>query len=78
MRLSGCNRAGGQLDRKARPLAFGALDIDGAVGASSRKVDWSNIYAPPPRVAQTEMISGDSAEAIAAALADKLMAEKVI
>ena len=54
------------------------LSIDGAVGADSTKVDWSNVYQPPARVAETEYIEGDSADEIAAQLAEKLMAEKVI
>ncbi len=54
------------------------LNIDGAVGADSANVDWSNVYQPPARVAETEYITGDSAEEIASKLADKLMAEKVI
>ncbi len=54
------------------------LDIDGAVGAASSKVDWSNITMPPKRVAETEIITGDSAADIAKQVADKLIAEKVI
>lgn len=59
-------------------LTAADLDIDGAVGAESSKVDWSNITMPPARITETEMITGDSAEAIAAQLVDRLMAEKVI
>lgn len=59
-------------------LSADDLAIDGDVGAASSKVDWSNVYAPPARVMETEMITGDSAEEIAAKLADRLMDEKVI
>ncbi len=59
-------------------LTASDLNIDGPVGDASRKVDWENIAKPEARVAETEIISGDSAEDIAAKLADKLMAEKVI
>lgn len=59
-------------------LSAGDLDIDGAVGPGSSKVNWEQVSMPEARVAETEMISGDSAEDIAAQLADKLMAEKVI
>ena len=54
------------------------LDIDGEYGDASEKVDWSNIELPPARKTETEFIDGDSAEEIAANLADRLMAEKVI
>ena len=56
----------------------GDLDIDGDVGEASRKVDWSNVFAPEKRVAETEFITGDSPADIAKKLADKLMEEKVI
>lgn len=54
------------------------LDIDGDVGPASSKVDWSNVYAPPPRDAATIMIDGETPAEIAAKLADALIAEKVI
>lgn len=41
-------------------------------------VDWSNITYPPARIQQTEWITGDSPQAIAQALVEKLFAEKVI
>ncbi|MGB1251698.1 MAG: electron transfer flavoprotein subunit beta/FixA family protein [Candidatus Promineifilaceae bacterium] len=54
------------------------IGVEGEVGEDSSKVDWSNVYAPPTRVMETEMITGASAEEIAATLADRLMDEKVI
>lgn len=54
------------------------LEVSGVVGADSKHVDWSNVYAPPARVAETEMITGDSPADIAKQLADKLFEEKVI
>lgn len=66
-------------NRAKIPTLTGAdLDIDGAVGEDSANVDWSNVYQPPARTAETEIITGGSAEEIAATLADRLMAEKVI
>ncbi len=66
-------------NRAKIPSLSGAdLEIDGAVGADSANVDWSNVYQPPARDAATEYITGDSPEDIASKLADKLMAEKVI
>jgi electron transfer flavoprotein beta subunit len=54
------------------------LTIDGPVGSSSAKVDWSTVYAPPVRDTNTVMIEGDSPAEIAAKLADALFEEKVI
>ena len=52
------------------------LGLDG--GAGSSNVDWSNVYAIPPREGSVQMIEGDSVEAQAKILADKLFEEKVI
>ncbi|GAB4540675.1 MAG: electron transfer flavoprotein subunit beta/FixA family protein [Anaerolineae bacterium] len=49
-----------------------------AVGAAASGVDWSEISLPPAREGECEMIAGETPEAIAAALVDRLMAEKVI
>ena len=55
------------------------LGIDaGRVGRGAAAVQWTRIHAPPPRESNVELISADPPEAIAAALADKLLAEKVI
>jgi electron transfer flavoprotein beta subunit len=54
------------------------LEIDGVVGAASKKVDWSNIEKPAERDSVVTFITGDSPAEIAAALADKLFEEKVI
>ncbi len=51
------------------------LDVDGAVGS---KVDWSHIYAMPPREGAVEIIEADSVDEQARLLADKLFEEKVI
>ncbi|MFO7683773.1 MAG: electron transfer flavoprotein subunit beta/FixA family protein [Chloroflexota bacterium] len=42
------------------------------------KVDWSQVYAMPPREGSVEIIDGDSVQAKAAKLVDKLFEEKVI
>lgn len=59
---------------------WGAADltIEGTVGAGSTKVNWQNVYAPPAREANIELISGGSPAEIASTLADKLFEEKVI
>jgi electron transfer flavoprotein beta subunit len=54
------------------------LQIDGGVGASASKADWSNVYAPPPRETSVEIIEADTAEEQARILADRLFEEKVI
>ena len=57
----------------------GDLGIDaGAVGEAGSGVRWDSISAPPAREGAAEIISEDTVEAIAEALVDKLMAEKVI
>jgi len=53
------------------------LDSD-TVGAAAAGVKWPEINLPPAREGECEIIAGDTPEAIAAALADKLMAEKII
>jgi electron transfer flavoprotein beta subunit len=55
------------------------LDLDPAsVGAAGSGVAWPDISLPPARESECEIIAGDTPQAIAVALADKLMAEKII
>jgi electron transfer flavoprotein beta subunit len=54
------------------------LGVAGGAGAAASKVDWSGIYAMPPRVGQVEIIAADSVEEQARLLVDKLFEEKVI
>ncbi len=54
------------------------LEIDGGVGASASKVDWSHIYGIPPREGSVEIIEADSVEEQARILVDRLFEEKVI
>ena len=56
----------------------GDLEIEGGVGASASKVDWSNVYPLPAREGEVEIIEGDSAEEKAETLVDRLFEEKVI
>jgi electron transfer flavoprotein beta subunit len=48
------------------------------VGALASKVDWSNIYALPPRETSVTMIEADTVEEQARLLAERLFEEKVI
>jgi electron transfer flavoprotein beta subunit len=55
------------------------LSLDpGKVGAAGSGVRWPEVSLPPAREGECEIIGGDTPEAIAAALAEKLMAEKII
>jgi electron transfer flavoprotein beta subunit len=70
--------------RKASKLQIPIMDA-AAIGAEAGKVgkanvaaQWLKVFPPPARTGTCEMISGDSPQALAAALADKLLAEKVI
>ncbi len=59
-------------------LTAADLSVDGGTGAAASKVDWSHVYAIPPREGSVEMIEADSVEEQARLLADKLFEEKVI
>lgn len=61
---------------RAKIPVWSAADL-GVEGVGS-KVDWSNVYAMPPREGSVTMIEGDSAQDMASELADKLFEEKVI
>lgn len=55
------------------------LELDLAtVGADGSGVSWPEVSLPPAREGECEIIAGDTPEAIAAALVDKLLTEKVI
>ncbi len=56
----------------------GDIALDDAVGAAASQVDWSQVYAPPPREGSVEIIEGDSVDAKAKRLVDRLFEEKVI
>jgi electron transfer flavoprotein alpha/beta subunit len=59
-----------------------SLDDVGAeadkVGASGSGVRWPQVFAPPTREGEAEMIEAETVEESAAILVDKLLAEKVI
>ena len=63
---------------RAEIPVWSAADLGLADGAGSSNVDWSNVYAIPPRGGSVQMIEGDSVEEQAKILADKLFEEKVI
>jgi electron transfer flavoprotein beta subunit len=54
------------------------LEIDGAYGSEASKVDWSDVYAIPPREGKVEIIEADSVSEKAEMLVEKLFQEKVI
>ena len=54
------------------------LSPDGATGAEASKVDWSDVYAIPPREGSVEMIEGATVAEQVSILVDKLFEEKVI
>lgn len=56
----------------------GDLQVDGATGTAVSKVDWSRVYAIPPREGSVEMIAAGSVEEQVEILVDKLFEEKVI
>lgn len=56
----------------------GDLAVNGGTGSAASKVDWSTIYAIPPREGKVEIIEADTVEEQARILADKLFEEKVI
>ena len=59
-------------------LSSADLTVDGGVGGDASKVDWSNIYAIPPREGSCEFIETDSVAEQVRILVDKLYEEKVI
>src|SRR5690606_20549089 len=63
---------------RAEIPVWSAADLGLADGAGSSNVDWSTVYAIPPRGGSVQMIAGDSVEAQAKILVDKLFEEKVI
>lgn len=57
----------------------GDLEVDvEATGAGASKVDWSNVYEPPPRDTSVEMIEADTVQEQVKILVDRLFEEKVI
>ncbi len=70
--------------RKASKLQIPTLDAAaigadaGKVGAAHAAAQWVKVFPLPARAGTCDMVTGDSPQAIAASLADKLLAEKVI
>ena len=63
---------------KATVPVWKAADLGLDAAALTPRVEWARTYAPPPREGACEMITGESPQAIAAALADKIMGEKIL
>ncbi|MFO7664751.1 MAG: electron transfer flavoprotein subunit beta/FixA family protein [Chloroflexota bacterium] len=61
---------------KATIPTWTAADL--GVSPGTPKTEWSDVYPIPPRVGDTEFISGDSVEEQVRNLVDKLFEEKVI
>ncbi len=56
-----------------------AIGVDtGKVGKANAAAQWLKVFPLPARAGTCEIIAGDSPQAIATSLADKLMADKVI
>jgi electron transfer flavoprotein beta subunit len=70
--------------RKASKLQIPIMDAAtlgtdaGKVGKANAAAQWLKVFPLPARAGMCEMITGDSPQAIAASLADKLLADKVI
>jgi electron transfer flavoprotein beta subunit len=70
--------------RKASKLQIPVLDAAalgieaGKAGAANAAVQWLKVFPLPAPTGACDIITGDSPQAIAASLADKLLAEKVI
>ena len=63
--------------KAAIPL-WSAADLGLDVASLAPRVDWARTYAPPPREGACEMVTGDTPQVIVSALADKIMAEKIL
>jgi electron transfer flavoprotein beta subunit len=61
---------------KAEIPVWSAADL--GLGAPAPALSWPSVEAPPRVEAHCEMITGDTAEAIAGRLADRLVEEKVL
>ena len=70
--------------RKASKLQIpvwdsGTISVEaGKVGRANAAAKWTRVFPLPTRTGSVEMITGDSPQAIAAALVDRLMTDKVI
>ena len=51
---------------------------DLGIGAPGSKAVWPEVYNPPKREIVCEKIEGDSPQAIAETLVEKIMAEKIL
>lgn len=63
---------------KANIPTWSAAEIGADPARLTAAVKWSRVFPPPPREGKCEIVSGDSPAQIAAALADKIIAEKIL
>jgi electron transfer flavoprotein beta subunit len=70
-------RKAAQMEYPVWTLADVGVEAD-KVGAAGSGVRWSEVLAPPAREGEAEIIEAETVEEAAAALVDKLLAEKVV
>ncbi len=63
---------------KANVPTWSAADIGAEPDKLAAAVQWTRIFPPPPREGACDIVTGDSPAQIAALLADKIMAEKIL
>ncbi len=63
---------------KATIPTWSAADIGAEADRLAAAVQWSRVFPPPPREGKCDIVTGDSPAQIAAALADKIIAEKIL
>lgn len=63
---------------KASVPVWSAADIGAEAGRLAAAVKWTRVFAPPPRQGKCDIVSGETPEQVAAALADKIMGEKIL
>jgi electron transfer flavoprotein alpha/beta subunit len=63
---------------KANVPTWSVADIGAEADKLMAAVQWTRVFPPPSREGACDIVTGDSPAQIAAALADKIMAEKIL
>ncbi len=63
---------------KASVPTWSVADIGAEADKLAAAVQWTRVFPPPAREGACDIVTGDSPAQIAAALADKIMAEKIL